>query len=289
MSWPWFGDKPGHPDGWTAVRAANNKTRFETMLKTCAPAIFGIAGLNFSRSLFVSVAAAGLGVSAFAVDVPNGSFESPQGPFPPPGVSIQIDSWQKSPQPVWFDPAAFGGVQWNQLSGIFPNAPAGDPRHLTNLDGSQVGFFLAVPEVGLSQVLGATFESGMAYNLTLGLRGGGALAAGDTFLAGLFYLDGATPVPIATTSITATAGFATATELTDFGAYLSNVQPGDAWAGKNIGVLLAVTSLNTSGGTAYWEVDKVSVTAVPEPETCALMAVGAALLGFSVWRQRRGA
>jgi hypothetical protein len=222
---------------------------------------------------------------AVALDVPNHSFELPAGPFSPTGVSTSIEAWQKSPPPGWFDPNSFG-VSWNSLSGIFPNAPSGDPRHITNADGGQVAYFFAVPQVAISQLLASTFSADVAYTLTVGLRGGGALTAGSSFMVGLFHLDGANPVTLATTPVTATADYATATAFTDITVDVPALSAGDAAVGKNIGIQLVVTSQNGAPGIAYWEADNVRLAAVPEPEEYALIA-GAALLGGALWHRCR--
>lgn len=226
-----------------------------------------------------------LTLPAGALEVANPSFELPAGPFSPTGVSTAIDVWQQSPQPDWFDPNSFG-VSWDSLSGIFPNAPVGDPRHITNADGGQVAYFFAVPQVAISQVLTSTFNADVAYTLTVGLRGGGALTAGSTFLVGLFYLDGATPVTVAATPVTATADYATATALNEITVNVPALSAGDAAVGKNIGIQLAVTSPNGVSGIAYWEADNVRLAAVPEPEDYAVVA-GAGLLGCALWRRCR--
>ncbi len=240
---------------------------------------------HFAPRLVVAAGLLALTTPAVALDVPNHSFELPAGPFSPTGVSTSISVWQQSPQPEWFNPDAFG-VSWDSLSGIFPNAPDGDPRHITNADGGQVAYFFAVPQVAISQVLSSTFSADMAYTLTVGLRGGGALTAGSTFMVGLFYLDGANPVTLAATPVTATADSATATALTDITVNVPALSAGDAAVGKNIGIQLVVTSQNGTPGIAYWEADNVRVAAVPEPEEYALIA-GAALLGGALWRRWR--
>ena len=240
---------------------------------------------HFAPRLVVAAGLLTLMTPAVALDVPNHSFELPAGPFSPTGVSTAISVWQQSSQPEWFSPDAFG-VSWDSLSGIFPNAPDRDPRHITNADAGQVAYFFAVPQVAISQLLSSTFSADMAYTLTVGLRGGGALTAGSTFMVGLFYLDGANPVTLAATPVTATADSATATALTDITVNVPALSAGDAAVGKNIGIQLAVTSQNGAPGVAYWEVDNVRVAAVPEPEEYALIA-GAALLGGALWRRWR--
>lgn len=218
--------------------------------------------------------------NAAAPVVLNPSFENPAVPagFP---ASTFVDSWQKAPDP------GFPPGQWDQLAGIFPNAPSGDPRHIDNADGSQVAFLFAVQGVSLSQQLSSAFETGLGYELTVGLRGGGALTPGTTFEVGLFYLDGANPVTVTKTVVTATAEFTTTTQLFDFSVSVPAVQGTDAWAGKNIGVQLLSASNNGAPGIAYWEADNVRLSAVPEPETYALLLAGAGLLGGCLWRSRR--
>jgi len=240
---------------------------------------------SFASRHFAVAGILALSVPAVALDVPNHSFELPAGPFSPTGVSTAIDIWQQSPPPEWFDPNTFG-VSWDSLSGIFPNAPSGNPRHITNADGGQVAYFFAVPQVAISQLLGSTFSANVAYTLTVGLRGGGALTAGSTFMVGLFYMNGATPVTLASTPVTATADYATTTALNEITVNVPTLSAGDAAVGKNIGIQLAVTSPNGVAGTAYWEADNVRLAAVPEPEDYAIIA-GAALLGGALWRRCR--
>jgi hypothetical protein len=47
------------------------------------------------------------------IEIPNGSFESPETPFAEPG----LDSWEKTPKPFWYDEG--GGGLWIQLTGVF--------------------------------------------------------------------------------------------------------------------------------------------------------------------------
>ncbi|MFN0066227.1 MAG: PEP-CTERM sorting domain-containing protein [Limisphaerales bacterium] len=225
------------------------------------------------------LAATSAGLPAAAVSVPNHSFEAPVVPQGFPALTI-FDSWQKAPAPD-----GFPADQWANLSGMFPNAPVGDPRHLQNADGNQVAFLFPVPGVAVSQELGSLFEVGLSYDLRIGLRGGGALTPGATFQISLFYNAGGSPVTVASTQVSATADYVTTPVLFEIGAQSPVVQAGDAWAGKNIGVRLLATSANGAPGTAYWEADNVRVTAVPEPGTLTLLGLGAA--GGWLWRRRR--
>jgi len=222
-------------------------------------------------------------LSAQSLPVGNASFESPS---VPPGFPAlpNVDGWQKPPPP----PPGFGisADDWNNLGGIFPNAPAGDARHITNLDGNQVAFVFPLPGFGLSQETSSTFAAGRSYSLQVALRGGGALTPGTQFRIGLYYLDGANRVTVGSTDIAATDAFVTTSQLLDFSASVPLVQSADAWAGRSIGIELSALSQNGAPGIAYWELDNVRLSAVPEPGTLAMTLLGALGLGAAVWRRR---
>src|ERR1019366_5623346 len=59
--------------------------------------------------LLASVAAP---LRAITLSVPNASFESPVVPIDLTPAIPDIDYWQKSPQPAWYDPSAYGGFPW---------------------------------------------------------------------------------------------------------------------------------------------------------------------------------
>ena len=229
------------------------------------------------------VSAATTLLQAQSLSVGNSSFESPAVPPGFPAITT-ISSWQKAPVP-----AGFPADQWDNLAGIFPNAPIGDARHITNADGNQVAFLFAVQGASISQQLTSDFAVGIGYNLTVGLRGGGALTPGTTFQVGLYYMDGTAHVPVAAHIVSATADYATTTQLFSISANVPAVKAGDAWAGKAIGIEFAATSNNGAPGIAYWELDKVSVTAVPEPGTNTLLACGSlGMFALAAWRRLQG-
>lgn len=253
------------------------------------------AGVSTWAVILLALATGHGALQADTVNVPNGSFESPTPPagFP---VNTSIDSWQETPQPVWYDPSVFGGVTWDQLTGVFPNTAAGEPNHIDNLDGSQAAYLFAIPGVALFQdynstdwshpaplhLFDAQFQVGMSYDLTVGVLGGSGMADGASLQLSFYYRDaGNNPVTIASTDVTySLANFPTITQLRDYQVSLPAVQAGDPWAGQNIGVQIAPTSL---GGT-YWDVDNVRVKAVPEPGTLSLFAL--AFGGFWLARAR---
>lgn len=228
---------------------------------------------NASRALTLLSLTTSL-ASAASLDVPNGSFESPKPPqgFP---ASPFIDVWQKSPQPQGIPLPS--GISWDQLSGVFPNTAIGNSDHIDNMDGSQAAYIFAIPGVSLSQSLSAQFEVGQAYQMSLGILGGGGITEGSTFAFSLFFRDSNNnPVTLASTSVSYSAStFPNATHLIDYSLIVPAIQPTDPAAGKNIGVQLTSTF---GTGAGYWDVDNVRVAAVPEPTTLALLLVGSAAL-----------
>jgi hypothetical protein len=149
-----------------------------------------------------------------------------------------------------------------------------------------VGYLFAFPSVGLYQDLEATYQAGLSYHLNLRMLGGGFIAEGDTFEISLYYRDDASvPVPLALSTVEfGLEQFPTVTRLIDQGVSLAEVQPDDPWAGRTIGIQLLATS---GVGSGYWDVDDVRLTAVPEPGTCALLALGAGALMLARKRGHR--
>ena len=211
------------------------------------------------------------GLWAGPIEVPNGSFESPVTAF----VDINIQAWTKTPRPDDYDES--GGFLWTQLTGMFRNAPAGDPRQIVNCDGDQAIWLFAVPGAGLLQEstppdpdappdgagsFFAAFEPGKAYQLTVGvIGGGGGMAPGASLEIGLFYRDTASNrVTLASTTVLHDPGmFGEPKRLIDFTASLPVVDPGEPWAGRQLGIsLLSTVGIDLQGG--YWELDHVRLT-----------------------------
>lgn len=204
------------------------------------------------------------------IPIPNGSFESPATAF----VDTRIDSWQKTPKPVWYDETQ--GL-WDQLTGLFKNTDPGSPDHIHNCDGDQAIWLFAVPEVGLFQdyetvdwddaapthAFNARFEVGKSYQLTVGVIGGtGGMKEGVSLQASLYYRDAASNrVVVAATNIVYTrAQFPNATNLVDIELQVPTVQAADPWAGQHIGIqLLSTVGFELAGG--YWDLDNVRLTA----------------------------
>jgi hypothetical protein len=221
---------------------------------------------------------------AASIAVPNYSFESPN--TLPAGVSTTIDSWQKAPKPAYFDEATFG-FQWVQTAGIFY-----DTNPYANHDGSQCAYMLSFPGVTLYQDatsgLNATYGVGQSYTFTLGLFGKSMTPNYNSLSLSLYYRDaGNNVIPVGSpTTITydpALFPLTSPLNLVDYSVTIPAVQAGDAWAGKNIGVMIQVTASDFQGG--YWDMDNIRLTSVPEPSVASLVALG--ICGFAVRRATR--
>jgi hypothetical protein len=205
------------------------------------------------------------------IPVPNGSFETPATPFADP----RVDSWQKSPKPVWFEETDV--QKWDQLTGVFLNTAPGSVDHIDNTDGNQAIFLFAVPEVALFQdfdstdwanptpthAFDAAFEVGKSYQLKLGVVGGGGnMREGVSLEAALYYRDGASnQVVVASSNIVhSLTVFTNTTHFIDFQVDVPTVKETDPWAGQHVGIrLLSTVAPNLAGG--YWDIDNVRLTA----------------------------
>jgi hypothetical protein len=215
---------------------------------------------------------------AGALYLPNASFESPVVPPVSPYAGPDMDDWQKSPQPGWYDPAQNYNTPWEDLMGTFYNAPY-PSTFVDNCDGSQAAFIFAVPEAAIfqdynslsgtnttpSHAFNATFNVGSAYSLTVGVIGGvngyPPLYDGATLQLSLYYRDASSNmITVAATTITNSAHmFPTNTHLVDFSVQVPGVQPTDPWASRNIGVQIAST-VGFDKANGYWDVDNVRLT-----------------------------
>ena len=214
-------------------------------------------------SLCLTALLAALSASAQPLWIPNASFESPATAF----VDNRVDAWQKTPKPAWYDES--GGFGWDQLSGVFRNSDPGKPDHIPNTDGSQGIYLFAVPEVGIFQDslgLGPTFQVGKAYRLTAGVVGGaGGMTNGASLSMGLHFRDATgTRVSVGSTQIVfETTRFPDVTNYVDVPLRIPAVKPGDAWAGKPIGLqFLSTVAPNLVGG--YWDIDHLRLHEVLE-------------------------
>ncbi len=211
------------------------------------------------------------------VIVENASFESPETTF----VNINVSDWQKADRPAYFPEDGMGGIFWPQTAGVFL-----DNNPYTNIGGAQAAYLLPLPQVSLSQQLDATYQVGQAYRLQVGVFGKSMPAESTATLSlSLYYTGEAGDVTVGTPTL---IGFDSSTfpgggplSLVDFSVNLPVVQPGDDWAGENIGI--RIESL-MGDGQGSWDVDNVRLSAIPEPGAGLLLLCG---LLTALCRKRR--
>ncbi|HOX55349.1 MAG TPA: hypothetical protein PLC99_00490 [Verrucomicrobiota bacterium] len=232
-------------------------------------------GFLVCMAMGLILAACGNRSRAEMILVPNASFESPDAPY----VSVNVDSWQKVPKPDWY--VESGGFLWDYNVGLFENPLTNTSGHIDNCDGNQAVWLFVVPEVALFQdydstdwrspapthEFDATFEAGRSYQLTVGVIGtGGGMQQGAALELSLYYRDdNSNRVTVAAVSLTnTTAVFSNNTHLLDFHVNVSAVRPGDAWAGRHIGIqMLSTVDPALEGG--YWDLDNVRLSSTLEP------------------------
>jgi len=245
------------------------------------------------------VAASAHLVQAQTIPVSNSSFESQVvNPLVFP-VDFRLDSWQKAPQPGYFTNSP--QLTWDQTVGLFNGTPAFSANPYSNLEGNQAAYLLSLPQAGIFQDnlstdwnnntggLSATYQVGFAYQLTLGVFGKQMVENFSALQLSLYYRDGGNFVnvgsPTTITFNTITFDPAGPFTLIDYSVTTPIVQPGDPWAGQNIGI--RIESL-LGNGNGYWDMDNVRLTSVvPEPSTLSLFAIGAGGLLFAVVGPRR--
>ncbi len=209
--------------------------------------------------------------------VPNYSFEAPDITFAEP----RMDSWQKAPQPFWYDPGMFNDFPWEYLMGQFDNTTNGASDHIVNTDGKQLGYIFAVPDAAIFQdyttAVGTNaptfdfntrYEVGKTYSLTVGvLGGGGGMTTGATLQVSMYYRDGSNNMVTlaATTVVNSTNLFPTNTAFVDFQVVVPVVRSIDPWAGKHLGIKIASTLDFSMIPGGYWDFDNVRLRAVRDP------------------------
>jgi hypothetical protein len=248
----------------------NNSTRANLADREAAKLLFKVL-------LAVGILTAGVTapMRAATLCLPNASFESPVVPPVSPYAGPDMDYWQKSPQPGWYEPTNNYNTPWEDLMGTFYNVPY-PGTFIDNCDGSQAAFLFASPDVALfqdydsiygtnttpSHAFNAKYNVNRAYSLTVSvIGGGGGMLGGVPLQLSLYYRDASSNrVTVAATTITNSAQlFPTNTHLVDFSVYVPGVRVTDPWAGQNIGVQIAsAVGFDLAGG--YWDVDNVRLT-----------------------------
>jgi hypothetical protein len=141
-------------------------------------------------------------------------------------------------------------------TGVFINSPIGSPDRLSNAAGSQLAFLASEKGNALEQDLAAVYQVGRSYRLTVAVGVSARFPPSvtepvDTVEVVFYYLTEDKSVDIVHQTVEATG--LSSTQLQDFSVYLGTVQPGDAWAGKPIGI--AIRAAGAAGG--FWDLDNV--------------------------------
>ncbi len=186
-------------------------------------------------------------------------------------VSVPIPVMNASFEAPAIDPNAFPAVPlaegWLELdldplassnTGVFANTPAGSPDRVVNADGRQLAFLGSQQGNALEQDLKAVYRVGCDYRLTVGVGISlrfppSAVVPADTLELALYYIDGNQPVDIVHQAVEPNG--LSVTQLQDFSVSVPTVRPGDAWAGKTIGV--AIRAAGKAGG--FWDLDNIRV------------------------------
>lgn len=227
------------------------------------------------------------------IAVPNSSFESQLGAGNPFDTTILVDSWEKPPKPGYFDEGM--GLLWIQTAGAFL-----DTNPYQNKVGNQAGYLLNFPQAAIYQDFttqdwnGATnqfneqYQVGQSYQMTLGVFGKGLTEGVSALTLSLYYRDLSDAiVPINSTEIiyfAANFPMVPSFNLVDYTVSIPEVQAGDAWAGKDIGIKIEVTAGTFS--YASWDYDNLRLESVPEPASIGLLIMGGAFLGGLRFRRR---
>lgn len=198
------------------------------------------------------------------VFVPNADFGLPLVTDFDTDVNTNMVSW------ATFPPETDGAI------GVFGNLPD-DGQYITNCDGGQAAYIFnegglaffqdydAVDSTGTpSHAFKARFDAGRSYTLLAGLIPSIDFgdAPGSSLQMSVYYRDSSNNmITVAATNIvydpdvfTSIAGFVTC-ELD-----VPPVQPGDAWAGKHIGVEFMSTTFDTNLEGGFWDVGNVQLS-----------------------------
>lgn len=243
----------------------------------------------------VVLAAMAGALQAQPIPVSNPSFESQvvnPNVFP---VDFRIDSWQKLPNPGYPESGEF---TWDQTAGMFM-----DTNPYGNSDGNQLAYVLGLPGAGIFQDnqstdwnnnangLNATYQAGLGYQLTVGVFGKALLDGANLELSLYYRNDLNAIVTVNSTSILYDAEVYSLTpplNLFDFTVNVPVVQETDAWFGRNIGIKIQVGPGPFNQDFAYWDIDNVRLSAIPEPASLSLAVIGlGALLAARMRSSRR--
>ncbi|RME94500.1 MAG: hypothetical protein D6766_05685 [Verrucomicrobia bacterium] len=193
------------------------------------------------------------------------------------------------PKPEWYDEQQQG--PWAQLTGVFQNTAPGAEDHIDNMDGEQALFLFAVPGAGVfldanavdwsgvppAEPFGAVYEPFKAYELTVGLIGGGyGMLEGVPLTLQLYYLsETGEHVPVAATEVIYSQDVfpASRTHFIDFSVRTPTIWPDSPAAGRPIGIaLISTVPFELAGG--FWDVDNVRLREVTGPRIAHPAVIG---------------
>jgi MYXO-CTERM domain-containing protein len=232
-------------------------------------------------------------LASAAIDIPvaNPSFESPVVNPQILPVSLVITGWNTAGPSADVDLGDGNGPR-NSGTGIFIN-PASGPTRFTNATGNQLAYIFSSSGEEIHQTLSSNFSDSLPdgnniYQLTVMVGNASTPPPPtDQLRLRLFYTaPGADPAVPANRQFIATRDLSNATDtiegdfLLPFSAFTDPILPGDPAIGRPINVLL--TTVGAGGG--QFDLEDVSVTAIPEPAGLALAGVG--LLAATARRRR---
>lgn len=215
--------------------------------------------MNFGRSVLAAVALVGATSTAnAATSIVNGSFETlPPGGLNNSGCGPGCSFSAGTPIPGWTSTGATGQFQ------------SGNPANTTYFSFLPDGPTSAYSNGGtISQVLGITAVAGQIYTLTLAF--GRRFDVFDPTATAVLNVGGNL---VTASGIGPTPG--------NWSTYTASYAATASDAGKAISVVL-----NANTGQGNWDNVNVSVGAVPEPATWALMILGFGIVGSSLRRRR---
>jgi hypothetical protein len=245
--------------------------------------------MDQSKRFLLLISVISATASGEPIAVPNFSFESPpverddKNPF---GALPFIDDWDET--------AVGPGDEDHQNTGVFINTDVGEPDHIINPHLDRLGFISSLIGNAVRQELTQSFEAGRAYTLTVAVGTSMMFGVGATerLEVALFYFQGGVEQVISSTFVAGSE--VSATSLIDVMVAMPTVNPGDAWAGLPIGVLIRPdeTDADDTQGEGFWNVDHVRLeaSALDAPAASAwgitLAALGMMTAGIVVVRRR---